>query len=442
LSKDPPLHRHHQKSPLPRTEVRFGRSLLPEHHGPSTWFLPTLTVSSSSDLASLLHLAADHEVHRVSCLAVPPVGADSGNPHRCHTLQSLPLPSSWRRVTTARSPLAVAGCTRPTSRPCSTRESVARPRRCRRVHARCSLGLLFPGRRVHVASHLAIVSKTRRSRRRSQDSRTAPPLPTRIALPTSPGARAAGAWQRLSTSTRGRRIRVRPRGSNILTSSGLPLRRALRRVRDVQPIAHAIDRSRHRNPPRTCRREASSHATARVTGEKKDSQFGAGQASPSGLPDRWALRWDTVRASRITARLAQEMRLSSREPKLAPDQPLPTPGGYPAPAATATPRDHARPTPACRNRPQPSACISHHPSPLGPRRAPLRAPKAQEKLAASKGPSPVRTGFRPSGDPPHIQHPKVPHARRTSTAARSCHHGHQRGPTHAAPKDLARRPAR
>lgn len=48
LSKDPPLHRHHQGSPLPRTEVRFGHSLLHERLGPPSWFLPTLTVSSSS----------------------------------------------------------------------------------------------------------------------------------------------------------------------------------------------------------------------------------------------------------------------------------------------------------------------------------------------------------------------------------------------------------
>lgn len=59
------------------------------------------------------------------------------------SLQSLPLPRSRAHITAGRCLLAIHWCanTRVTSRPCSTRKSVARERRCRRIRARCSLGI-------------------------------------------------------------------------------------------------------------------------------------------------------------------------------------------------------------------------------------------------------------------------------------------------------------
>lgn len=255
-------------------------------------------------LAGLLHPAADHEVHRVSCPAVPPTG-----PIRTVLTDATPSRAFPSRTASTASPQPVApssftGCARSTSRPCSTRESVALPHRCRRGHARCSHGLPFPGT-VGMSFPISPLSpKFLRIRRRLQDSRTTRPHPTRIALPTSPGAHAAGAWQRLSTPPEGGAFGFGPRGSNILTSSGLLLRHALRRGRVVDPLARDDDRSRPRAPRRIRRCEAPPHAATRTTRAGRDPQVRAGQASPSGLPDTWALRWDTVRASRITARLA------------------------------------------------------------------------------------------------------------------------------------------
>jgi hypothetical protein len=166
LSKKPPLRRHHLKSPLPRTEVRFGHLPPSKHHGPPMWFLPTLADYSSSGFVGLSHPTTDHEVHRVLHSAVPRQGVDSSAPHRCHTLQSLPLPSSRHCVTAAPMP----------------------PRRHRAAHpadlkallhsrVRCTLPP-FPARQcpmlswassswnhVHVVSHLMISSGTRGSRR-------------------------------------------------------------------------------------------------------------------------------------------------------------------------------------------------------------------------------------------------------------------------------------
>lgn len=68
----------------------FGLSLLRLGHLPPSWFLTTLTGSSTFGPVSLLHLTDDLEVHRV---AAP--WSRSRNPARTfppvHTLQSLPL---------------------------------------------------------------------------------------------------------------------------------------------------------------------------------------------------------------------------------------------------------------------------------------------------------------------------------------------------------------
>jgi hypothetical protein len=303
LSKDPPLHRHHQGSPLPRTEVRFGHSLLHERLGPPSWFLPTLTVSSSSGSRAC---CIPQPTMRFTGFPAPPY------PLRGRFGQSSPMPHPPEPS--------------PREQPAPRHRSLLPPRRSRvgpldleallHSRVRCipsplparSCPLLswasLPWNRGHVVSHLAIVTEDQRTRRRPRDLRTTRPHPTRIALPTSPGAHAAGAWQRLSTPPEGGAFGFGPRGSNILTSSGLLLRRALRRGRAVDPLASDDDRSRAREPPRIRRCEAPPHAATRTTYRGRDPQFRAGQASPSGLPDTWALRWDTVRASRITARLA------------------------------------------------------------------------------------------------------------------------------------------
>lgn len=105
--------------------VCFGPTLPRVEHGPPSWFLTTLTGSSSRGFAGLLRPAADHEVHRVAALAAASRRTTERS-HRCHTLQSIPLPNSRTRVTASPCPRAVTGCEPgPTSRPCSVRESVA-----------------------------------------------------------------------------------------------------------------------------------------------------------------------------------------------------------------------------------------------------------------------------------------------------------------------------
>jgi hypothetical protein len=57
-----------ESSPAPKC---FGPALPGAGLGPPSWFLTTLTVSSSSRGVGLLRPTTDHEVHRVLCSAVP-----------------------------------------------------------------------------------------------------------------------------------------------------------------------------------------------------------------------------------------------------------------------------------------------------------------------------------------------------------------------------------
>jgi hypothetical protein len=86
---------------------------------PSSWFLTTSTVSSTTGLASLLHLAADHGVHRVSpprrrmpaALPTPPLQCTCPperflpqQPYACHHTPLPPCrsPPSWEGGATSR----------------------------------------------------------------------------------------------------------------------------------------------------------------------------------------------------------------------------------------------------------------------------------------------------------------------------------------------------
>lgn len=90
----PPSTSSMESSPT-RLAARFGQVLPRTSLGPSSRFLTTSTGSSSMDFAGLLHPAADPGIHRVSAALVTRLAARSiGLPLRCHTLQSLPLPSS------------------------------------------------------------------------------------------------------------------------------------------------------------------------------------------------------------------------------------------------------------------------------------------------------------------------------------------------------------
>jgi hypothetical protein len=110
LSKElaPPSTSSLESSPA-HLAVRFGLELPHSRLGPPSWFLPTLTVSSSMDFAGLLHPAADPGVHRVSASATRLATRLVRFPDGASTLQSFPLPSSRSCVTAGRFPLAVAG---------------------------------------------------------------------------------------------------------------------------------------------------------------------------------------------------------------------------------------------------------------------------------------------------------------------------------------------
>lgn len=107
---------------------------------PSTWSLTTLTVSSTGPFASLLHPATDHEVHRVSTPGVPAMHVlTDATPSRVFPSRAAVPVVAARPMPPRRHWLH----TRPTSRPCSTRESVALCRRCQLHRTRYSHGLPY-----------------------------------------------------------------------------------------------------------------------------------------------------------------------------------------------------------------------------------------------------------------------------------------------------------
>jgi hypothetical protein len=72
--------------------VRFGAACTPAARLPSSRSLTASTACASIGLVRMLQRAADHEVHRVS-KALPSQASErrAPSPHRCHTLQSIPL---------------------------------------------------------------------------------------------------------------------------------------------------------------------------------------------------------------------------------------------------------------------------------------------------------------------------------------------------------------
>jgi hypothetical protein len=96
----PPLRRLDRWCPLPRTEARFGWKVPPFQHVPSSWFLTTLTASSTNGGVSLLHPTADHEVHRVSAPRNRSRDSSKAFPPMLHPPERSPLrqPSPRHRI--------------------------------------------------------------------------------------------------------------------------------------------------------------------------------------------------------------------------------------------------------------------------------------------------------------------------------------------------------
>jgi hypothetical protein len=88
---EPPLHRRFVRSPLQQAEACVGTALPHAAHVPSSWFLTTLTASSSSRATGLLHPAAGHGVHRVRPTALR--RATCPSPMPCPSERSPPMPA-------------------------------------------------------------------------------------------------------------------------------------------------------------------------------------------------------------------------------------------------------------------------------------------------------------------------------------------------------------
>jgi len=127
-------------------------------HVPPSWSLTTLTASSTGPFAGLLHPTADHEVHRVFArdISTSPTSSPMQTPSRA-------FPSSSSRARRLRRPLPPRRhrlTTGSTSRPFSTRESVAHCSRCQPLRARYSHGL--PNLK-HRARHLLCTTQPKLS---------------------------------------------------------------------------------------------------------------------------------------------------------------------------------------------------------------------------------------------------------------------------------------
>lgn len=122
----PPLRRHDRWCPLPRAGAHFGGSVPTDPRVPPSWFLTTLTASSTFGGVSLLHPTADHEVHRVLCSAVPSQGPVDEHASPMFTpSRAFPSPTADPTSPPHRAPSPLRAAARPTSRPSSAGESVA-----------------------------------------------------------------------------------------------------------------------------------------------------------------------------------------------------------------------------------------------------------------------------------------------------------------------------
>ena len=132
-----------------RVVVCFGVMVPPIPHGPPSWFLPTLAAcpARSFQACCILEPTFRFTGFPPSLRKTLDRSYVTGLSLRCCALQSIPLPSSGPGVSADSCLLVVRpGRSRTsTSRPCSTRESVASPHRVRRGVARGSPGLSLSG---------------------------------------------------------------------------------------------------------------------------------------------------------------------------------------------------------------------------------------------------------------------------------------------------------
>jgi hypothetical protein len=130
-----PLHRPHHRSPLPWAEAHFGRghaktsiAFRPRGFPPPRRLPPPTALRACCIPLPIMGSTG----FRRSDLGMP--AAVSALPHRCSTLQSLPLPCQphprHRGPLPPRRSSDRLSATGPTSGPCSDRESVAPPLRC------------------------------------------------------------------------------------------------------------------------------------------------------------------------------------------------------------------------------------------------------------------------------------------------------------------------
>lgn len=340
LSKDLASPPFPPRDPLPRTEVRFGQPLPAGCLGPTSWFLTTLPVSSPSKSVGLLHPTADHEVHRVSCSAVPsqgPVDEHSSpmfTPSRAFPLQQ-PTRRHRRIVPPRRYEL-------PPARPRGL-HPLKSPLRIRTVAGEDPPVALmgFPSWSICACrfpsrSHRHPKTSTRLETR---ELSLRPPTATRHR--PRPTARRAGTCATpLRTVANDGHVWGRQDRSN---TTPLPLSRTVTTSEENR----AVDLAAPRSTGVDCR--AASHLPVRCANsvspasasmsEGTNPRIGDGQASPSGLPDTWALLVDTACTAHHCAPLGSCRGLHpSRSPVR---EPLCRARGLSGRLATPTPRGRA-----------------------------------------------------------------------------------------------------
>jgi hypothetical protein len=315
LSKEPPLRRHRQKSPLPRAEARFGPASPSAGLGPHPWFLPTLAVYSSPGCASLLHLAADHEVHWVLPAAVLLSEPVCTRLTSAHPPEPSPLSQPPAHHCACLAPSSLPVATDPTSRPCSAQESVANPRRCQHALARCSPGLpvLEP---CGVCPARPGVAPLRRAPRPLTRLAHLAPHAARRAHPVSPAARTSSD----------------PKAAPSSWLAGLVTRHLIRSPPPRRPREDAREpRTRRARPkPLPASRALASASDPQPPGgcDARTSEGGSVRPSPPGLPGHVGAV-SGHRFARITAPASSSMPVSPPEPKPCPRHPVPLGGPSP-----------------------------------------------------------------------------------------------------------------
>jgi len=269
---------------------------------------------------------------------------------------------------------------RPTSRPCSHRESVAPPHRCRIVDARGSPGLpvLEPcarrcpptARRPRAASPPAFPSTTRGPPPSTQGTANHPD-PSR---PTRASDIRKLAWQALAAplhTTQGWRVRVRPSWLGHHTRAGSPEPGRIRRSGPWRSRRAAPGRSLGRRSPQVCRPvESPTHPGG--WRELEDPSQVRERTSMPGHPDATYLSLGHLACRARHRALCDQMRLSPPGRSLV--HASLSRGGGMSPPRTRPRRPASRLT--VRAGPKPSlhaACICLHPPPHDPRQLASRS---------------------------------------------------------------------